>query len=70
MDRGTEIQLFDPRRNPWDWTDLIRPTECAVLLKDRRTSAPRAPEGRPFLKPAETTCLVFAHLVGGRPAIL
>jgi hypothetical protein len=31
VDCGTEIRLFDPRRNSPDWTDLIRPTECAVL---------------------------------------
>jgi hypothetical protein len=61
VDCGTEIRLFDPRRNPRDWTDLIRPTQCAVFLKDRTTSAPRVRDGQPFLKPAETTCIVFDH---------
>jgi len=62
----TEIRLFDPRRNPRDWTDLIRPTECAVFLKDRTTSAPRAPDGQPFHSPGETTCVVFDHFDGAR----
>lgn len=66
MDCATEIRLFDPRRNPPDWIDLIRPTECAVFLKDRTTSAPQSANGQPFLRPGETTCIVFDHFEGAR----
>jgi len=62
LDGGTEIRLFDPRRNPRDWTDLIRSTECAVFLKDRMTSASVTPEGRPYADPAEIACIVFKCL--------
>ena len=49
VDGGTEIRLFDPRRDPQDWVDLMRPTDCAVFLKDRITSAPVD----------ENACIVF-----------
>jgi hypothetical protein len=62
VDGGTEIRLFDPRRHPPDWTDLIRPTECAVFLKDRTTSASVTPAGRPYPDPGEITCVVFRCL--------
>jgi len=66
VDCGTEIRLFDPRRKPRDWTGLIGPTECAVFLKDRTTSDPRATDGQPFPKPVETTCIVFDQFEGAR----
>ena len=62
MDGGTEIRLFDRRRNPQDWTDVLRPTECAVFLKDRTTSDPVTPGGRPYPDPADATCIVFECL--------
>jgi hypothetical protein len=54
-----EIRLFDSRRDPRDWTDLIRPTQCVVFLKDRTTSTSLTPDGKPYARPADTTCLVF-----------
>ena len=62
MDCGTEIRLFDPRRNPQDWTDLMRPTECAVFLKDRTTSISLAPDGQAYPSPTQVTCIVFNRL--------
>jgi hypothetical protein len=62
VDCGTEIRLFDPRRDPREWTDLIRPTECAVFLKDRTTSTPLTLEAQPYPSPAEVTCIVFHSL--------
>ncbi len=62
VDGGNEIRLFDPRRKPRDWSDLIGPTECAVFLKDRTTSTSVSPAGRPYSDPAETTCVVFKCL--------
>ena len=62
MHSGTEIRLFDPRRDPPDWTDVIRPTECAVFLKNRSGSTSLAPDGQPYSNPAEVTCIVFASI--------
>jgi hypothetical protein len=39
--------------------EIIRPTQCAVFVKDRLTSAPLSPEGQPFRSSSETTCLLF-----------
>ena len=62
MDGGTEIRLFDPRRTPRDWTDLIRPTQCAVFLKSRTDSTPLAPNGQPYPNPDDISCVVFDSL--------
>jgi hypothetical protein len=59
---GREIRLFDPRRNPQDWTDLISPTECAVFFKDRVDSSPLAPDGQPYASGARESCVVFSSL--------
>jgi len=59
VDDGTEIRLFDPRRDPRDWIDLLGPTQCAVFVKDRKTSSSLAPDGRSYPSPDATTCLVF-----------
>lgn len=59
VDRGTEIRLFDPRRKPGDWTDIIRSTQCAVFLKDRETARARTLDGKPFSNPDHATCLIF-----------
>ena len=59
---GTEIRLFDPRRSPRDWTEVLGPTQCAVFLKDRLTSASRNLEGKPYTDPDATTCLVFDRI--------
>ena len=62
VDGGTEIRLFDPQRNPPDWTDLMRPTDCAVFLRNQATSASLGTDGQPFRKLADTTCIVFDRL--------
>jgi hypothetical protein len=62
MNDGIEIRLFDPRRKPTDWTDVIGPTQCAVLLQDRKSSVPLSPAGRPFARVEDATCLLFDHL--------
>jgi len=66
VDVGTEIRLFDPRRDPQDWTDLMGATACAVFLKDRTTSAALQPNGHPFPNPADTTCIVFPCVDGAQ----
>lgn len=62
MEGGTEIRLFDPRRKPRDWTEIIRPTQCAVFLKDCDTSNSRGLDGKPFPNPDETTCVIFDQI--------
>lgn len=62
MTDGREILLFDPRRKPPDWTDLIGPTQCAVLLQDRKTSAPLSLAGQPLATREDATCLLFDRL--------
>jgi len=37
----------------------MRPTQCAVFLKHRATSAPLGPDGQPFPTATDTTCIVF-----------
>ena len=62
VDLGTELRLFDPKRKPRDWTEIIRPTQFAVFLKDRATSHSRAPDGKPYPNPDDTACFVFDQL--------
>ena len=66
LDGGTEIRLFDPGRSPQDWTDIIRPTQCAVFLKDRRNSVPVAPDGQSYKNSAEVTCVLFDSLAAAQ----
>jgi hypothetical protein len=40
----------------------MRPTECAVFLKHRTTSAPLRPDGHPFPTSNDITCTVFGRL--------
>jgi hypothetical protein len=66
VDDGTEIRLFDPRRNPQNWIDLMHPTECAVFLKHRTTTAALRADGHPFPTSNDTTCTVFRRLDDAR----
>ncbi len=59
MVEGVEIRLYDPRREPVEWTEVVLPAQCAVMLKDVATSAPLSREGRPLGRPDEATCMVF-----------
>jgi hypothetical protein len=62
VDDGTVIRLFDPRRNPPDWSDLIGREDCAVFLKDRTDSTALGPDGRPYAELRDCTCVVFQTL--------
>jgi hypothetical protein len=59
VDGGTEILLYDPRRQPANWPELMEPTGCAVILKDRATSTPVTANGLPVADAAFATCVVF-----------
>jgi len=62
MEDGSEIRLYDPNRDPPEWTGIILGTQCAVFLSDVSTSEPLSREGKPFPRAAEATCLVFDSL--------
>ena len=59
MDSGTEVRLYDPRRRPQDWLELMRPADCAVFLKRRDHSAVLASAGAEFADPEHATCRLF-----------
>ena len=63
---GLEIRLFDPRRQPRDWTDLIGPNQCAVFFKHRETSLALTPDGNPYRDPVATTCVLFDRIDDAR----
>jgi hypothetical protein len=63
VDGGTQIRLYDPQRNPSEWTEILQPNEYAVLAKRRRTSVPvSASDGKPYPKLTDATCVVFESL--------
>jgi hypothetical protein len=62
MAKSLEIRLYDPQRKPADWTDVIGPAQCAVLLKNRANSVPLSPTGKPFARREDATCLLFDRL--------
>jgi hypothetical protein len=59
---GLEIRLYDPSRQAQNWTEFMRPDQCAVLFRDRSTSTPLSPEGKPYSAVTEYTCLLFDRL--------
>jgi hypothetical protein len=40
----------------------MHPAQCAVFLKSRTSLVPLSPDGKPFPKPADTTCILFESL--------
>ena len=48
MADGIEVKLYDPNRQPAQWTEILLPTQCAVIFKDVTTSAPLSPAGEPW----------------------
>jgi hypothetical protein len=66
LDRGIEIRVFDPKRNPPDWTEVIRPTQCAVFLRHRKSSLPLSPDGEPYGSVADVTCVLFDRIDAAR----
>lgn len=56
---GREIKIYDPRRRPPEWTDLVSPTGCAVFLKNAATGTSLSPRGAGFASERDCTCLLF-----------
>ncbi|HZD93464.1 MAG TPA: hypothetical protein VE133_04365 [Candidatus Sulfotelmatobacter sp.] len=56
------LKLYDPNRNPAEWTGLIRPGQFAVFHSDLATDMERTADGG-YLHPGEdSTCLIFDSL--------
>src|SRR5215471_14208696 len=52
----------DPRRTPRDWTELVRPTQYAVFLKNREDFTSLAPGGQLYPNLDDNSCVVFNSL--------
>ena len=57
-----EIQLYDPKRRPANWTELLHPGQYAVFHSDVETNIEKTPAGK-YLQPEDqSTCAVFDSL--------
>jgi len=56
------LKLFDWRRTPSSWTEIIRPGHYVAFAKLLVTGAPCDAEGRPFPAIEDATCLLFEGL--------
>ena len=56
-----EILIYDPRRTPPNWTELLAPSQYAVFQHDTRTGLHLSPGGA-----LNETCLVFDTLEEAR----
>ena len=52
-----EIPIYDPRRTPANWTELLAPSQYAVFQYDTRTGLHLSPAGA-----LKETCLIFDTL--------
>jgi hypothetical protein len=66
VESGVQIRLFDRRRDPPDWVDLLGPTQCAAFLKDRQSSVSLDADGKPYSNPEATACFVFDRLAAAQ----
>ena len=60
------VRLYDPARQPADWTAIIRPGQFAAFAKDVATAAPCDAEGRPFYGENAASCLIFDSIEEAR----
>jgi|SRR5579871_1072215 len=56
---GEEIKLYDPRRRPAHWTELLLPSQCAVIITDVSTLATLSASGQAREHVMDATCMVF-----------
>ena len=61
-----EFKVYDDTRRPPDWTSLVRPTQCAVFLKDVQTANPLAADGSEINHLRDCTFLRFDRLQDAR----
>jgi hypothetical protein len=60
------LRLYDPARQPPNWTDLLRPTDFVAFSSDADSGGPVDANGRPFPSTALATCLVFESFAEAR----
>ena len=53
------LRIYDPQRQPPDWTDIVRADQFVAFAKRADGGAPCDADGRPFATPADATCLLF-----------
>jgi hypothetical protein len=56
------IRLYDPARNPADWTGLIHPGQYAVFHSDVATDIEKTADGHYLPPTEESTCTVLDSL--------
>ena len=57
-----QVLLYDPKRVPADWTELIQPGECCVFLSDAENATPIGVDGVPVASASRNFCLLFPSL--------
>ena len=58
MSDGNEILLYDDRRRPRSWTEIVQPGQCAVFLRDDQLRVAVGRDGKP--RDSNTaTCILF-----------
>jgi hypothetical protein len=63
---GREILVYDPKRRPLNWTEIILPHQCAVFLRNHRLGISVNRDGEP--RTAESaTCILFDSIVQAEP---
>lgn len=55
---GQEILLYDHKRRPRNWSEIILPHQCAVFLGNRRLGVSVNRDGEPRTT-ASATCIIF-----------
>jgi hypothetical protein len=56
------LRLFDPDRNPTNWTEIVQPGQYVAFAKTVDSGAPCDADGRPFPAVEDATCLLFDRL--------
>jgi hypothetical protein len=56
------VRVFDPSRQPANWTDIIRPGQFVAFSKDIDTGASRDAAGASIGSPDSLTCIIFDSL--------
>jgi hypothetical protein len=58
---GREILLYDHKRRPRNWSEIILPHQCAVFLRNRRLGVSVSRDGMPGTTES-ATCVLFESI--------
>jgi hypothetical protein len=56
------VRVFDPNRQPPNWTEIIRPGQFVAFSKNIDSGAPCDTDGAPFESQDSLTCVIFDSL--------